>query len=151
MQVECSVVPQLGSSTSDAVRGATGPVKVDVSLTLTACPGTALPLPEAAQQLHLGCSMVTALPESLRQVPDMSVDMDIAAVRSNGDGPVVGAVAQPAAEQRQTRKGKGKRKGRSGDQLGARAEVALENGHSADAKAKQPRPDLEHQLTEVHR
>ncbi|KAL0049611.1 hypothetical protein WJX82_006036 [Trebouxia sp. C0006] len=84
-------------------------------------------------------------------VPDMSVDMDIAAVRSNGDGPVVGAVAQPAAEQRQTRKGKGKRKGRSGDQLGARAEVALENGHSADAKAKQPRPDLEHQLTEVHR
>lgn len=145
------MVPQLGSSTSDAVRGATGPVKVDVPLSLTACPGTALPLPEAAQQPHLGCSMVTALPKSLWQLPHMSMDMDIAAVRSNGDGLMVGAEAQPAAEQRQTRKGKGKRKGRSGDQQGARAEVALENGHSDDAKAKQPRPDLEHQLAELHR
>jgi len=151
VQVECSVVPQLGSSTSDAVRGATGPVKVDVPLTLTACPGTALPLPEGAQQPHLGCSMVTALPESLRQLPEVSMDLDIAAVRSNGDGLVVGAEAQPAAEQMQTRKGKGKRKGRSGDQQGARAEVALENGHSDDAKAKQLRPDLEHQLAELHR
>ncbi len=151
MQVECSVLPQLGSSTSEAVRGATGPVKVDVPLTLTACSGTALSLPEVAQQPHLGCSMVTALPESLRQLPDVSMDMDIAAVRSNGDCLMVGAVAQPAAEQRQTRKGKGKRKGRSGDQQGARAEVALENGHSDDAKAKQPRPDLEHQLVELHR
>ncbi len=145
------MLPQLGSSTSEAVRGATGPVKVDGPLTLTACPGTALPLPEGAQQPHLGCSMVTALPESLRQLPDMSMDLDVAAVRNNGDGLVVGAVAQPAAEQRQTRKGKGKRKGRSRDQQGTRAEVALENSHSDDAKAKQPRPDLEHQLAELHR
>jgi len=145
------VLPQIGSSTSEAVRGATGPVKVDVPLTLTACPGTALPLPEAAQQPHVGCSMVTALPESLRQLPDMPMDMDIAAVGNNGNGLGVGAVAQPAAEQRQTRKGKGKRKGRSGDQQGTRAEVALENGHSDDARAKQPRPNLEHQLAELHR
>ncbi len=145
------MVPQLGSSTSEAVMRATGPVKVDVPLTLTACPGTALPLPEGPQQPHLGCSMVPALPESLRQLPHMSMELDIAAVRSNGDGLGLGAVAQPAAEQRQTRKGKGKRKGRSGDQQGTRAEVALENGHFGDAKAKQPRPDLEHQLAELHR
>ncbi|KAL0040405.1 hypothetical protein WJX77_006212 [Trebouxia sp. C0004] len=150
VKVECSVLPQLGSSTSEAVRGTTGLVKVDVPLTLTACPGTALFLPERAQQPHLGCSMVT-LPESLRHLPDMSMETDVAAVRSNDDGLRAGAVAQPAAEQRQTRKGKGKRKGRTGDQPGARAEVALENGHSDDAKAKQQRPDLEHQLAELHR
>jgi len=145
------VLPQLGSSTSEAVRGATGPVKVDVPLTLTACSGTALPLLEGAQQPYLGCSMVTAFPKPSRQLPDMSMDVDVATVRSNGNGLGVGAVAQPAAEQRQTRKGKGKRKGRSGDQQGARAEVALENGHADDAKAKQPRQDLEHQLAELHR
>ncbi len=151
MQVECSVVPQLGSSASEAIRGATGPVKVDVPLTFTARPGTALHLPDAAQQPHLGCSMVTALPESLRQLPDMPMNMDVAAVMSNGNGMGVSAVAQPAAEQRQTRKGKGKRKARSGDQEGARVEVALEKSHFGDAKAKQPRPDLEHQLSELHR
>lgn len=149
VQVECSVLPQLSSSASEAVRGATGPVKVDVPLTLTACSGTALSLPEGAQQPHLGCSMVTALPESLQQLPDVSMDMDIAAVRSNGNSFGAGAVAQPAAEQRQTRKGK--KKGRSGGQQGAKAEVARENGHSDDAKAKQPRPALEHQLAELHR
>ncbi|KAA6420263.1 MAG: hypothetical protein FRX49_09747 [Trebouxia sp. A1-2] len=149
VKVECSVLPQLSSSASEAVRGATGPVKVDVPLTLTACSGTALSLPEGAQQPHLGCSMVTALPESLQQLPDVSMDMDIAAVRSNGNSFGAGAVAQPAAEQRQTRKGK--KKGRSGGQQGAKAEVARENGHSDDAKAKQPRPALEHQLAELHR
>ena len=151
MQVECSVLPQIGSSTSEAVRGATGPIKADVPLILSASPGTALLLPEAAQQPHLGCSMVTAFPKALRQLPNMSMELDAAAVQSNGDGLVLGAVAQPAAEQRQTRKGKGKRKGRSGDQQGTRAEVALENGHSDGAKAKQPRPDLEHQVAELHR
>lgn len=173
------MLPQLGASTSEAAVGATGPIKADVPLTMTACcsapqqqPDSAVSLLEASQHCRSGPSRDPLLLGSCQQshsaVTDLSrypADPSSGTPNSNsaqlaclevadagGDGLTGGGgVGQADQGRGRTRKGKGKRKGHAEGQQSDTIAVPYTNGDADASGTKQARPDLDNSVAIIQR
>lgn len=157
------MLPHLGGALSKGVRGATGPVQVEVSLTLTARP------PDG--QHHPGATDSALLAASEHSHSALDAPLLGAVHQSQGEGVGLGNVAgqgfgmdlevlpeavvsRPAVQQRAAGKGRGKRKGRPEGRQEDAAAMHAANGHvhhGLENEAKQAKPNLEQHVADVHR
>ena len=155
MQVQCSVLPELGAKKSTSVRGASGPVNIEVPLLITpqdssSVPGTSASalgdwqaVPEPGTLAPLRALAVSAADPTNSAQSATPADIDSLSEALFLEGASAVGMQQEQVPARGTRAGRNKRKLQSAKETHAAAVADVAESSGVDTGSKRHKPDLQ--------